>query len=246
MESPARGAAAPAVRHLPYAVDESRNRAHFYENYWKRVGLALLQKHASLQGWPVLDYGCGRGEALEYFRDAGCEVTGTDLDPECVRLAAARGRAVLLRPQEAVAQFGAKSFDVVTCFHVLEHVPCPVETLNVLRQIARRYVLLAVPNLRQLRGLTQRQIDLRFVNEGHLQSWDHWHFRNLAERHCGLELVEWGFDATQLPGISEVVARLFGERAAIWLETGLFRRLFPFHGISVIGLFRVPDAASAR
>ncbi len=224
--------------HVPYHIDPS-NRFHWYENHWKRVALQLFLKHVDPRGKTVLDYGCGRGETLEIYSKAGLSVTGTDVDPECVRLAGQYGPSVVLRPEAAVEQFGKKSFDLVTCFHVLEHVPCPIKTLGDISAIARDYALLAVPNLRQLRWIATRKIELGYVNEGHLQAWDHWHFLNLAERYCGLELVEWGFDATILPGISEGIAKVFGNETAIGFETGLFRKLFPYHGISVLGLFKV-------
>ena len=165
-------------------------------------------------------------------------MTGTDADPECVRLASAFGPAALLDIRDPVAQFGADSFDVVACFHVLEHVDNPKAVLNALRMIARKYVVLAVPNLRKLVHPFVRTISIEGFNEGHLQSWDHWHLLNLAERHCGLKLVEWGFDATLLPGFHRFAERCLGMRATIWLETGVFARLFPFHGVSVLGLFR--------
>lgn len=186
----------------------------------------------------ILDYGCGRGETLQIFGEAGFNVTGTDVDPQCVNLASKFGKACLLDPKDPVAQFGRKSFDVVASFHVLEHVDNPKKTLTDIATIARDYVLLAVPNLRYLHRLFHRRIDLQFVNEGHLQAWDHWHLRNLAERHSGLELVEWGFDATLLPLVSNVSQRLLGPKATIALETGLFRKIFPYHCISIIGLFR--------
>jgi SAM-dependent methyltransferase len=226
-------------KHLPYEIDPNRHRDHFYESYWKEISLALLLKHCRPVGRSVLDYGCGRGETLEIFRDAGFTITGTDVDPECVRLSSRFGPAQILSPADPVAQFGRKSFDIVTCFHVLEHVDSPKKTLTDLATIARQYVVLAVPNLRYLNRLFTRHVDISVVNEGHLQSWDHWHLLNLAERHCGLEWVEWGFDATRMPVLSTVVEKLFGQNAAKRIEMGLFRRLFPFHGISVIGLFRV-------
>jgi SAM-dependent methyltransferase len=235
-------AAAPRPpKHLPYQIDPSTNRFHYYENLWKKVGLELLSKHTRTQGKTLLDYGCGRGEALSLYAAAGMQVLGTDTDPECVRIASEHGKAVVLDPAEPLRQFGAKSFDVITCFHVLEHVPSPVKTMNDLAAMARSYLVLAVPNLRFLFWMFNREFDLKMVNEGHLQGWDHWHFRNLAERHCGLELVEWGTDATILPGVSEFTNRVFGPRAAIHLETGLFRKIFPYQCLSVIGLFRVKD-----
>ncbi len=228
-----------APKHLPYQIDPSTNRFHYYENLWKEVGLDLLRRHVDPRGKTLLDYGCGRGEALRIFSAAGMNATGADTDPECVRIATEHGKAVLLNPENPVAQFGAKSFDVITCFHVLEHVPSPVDTLRSLATIARSHLVLAVPNLRFLNWMFKRRFDLQLVNEGHLQGWDHWHFRNLAERHCGLELVEWGSDTTILPLFSELANNYLGPRTAIRLETGLFRKIFPYHCLSVIGLFRV-------
>jgi 2-polyprenyl-3-methyl-5-hydroxy-6-metoxy-1,4-benzoquinol methylase len=225
------------MQHLSYQIDEKNNRFGFYENLWKRNGLALLSKHCPPRGKTLLDYGSGRGECLDYASQAGFKVQGTDTDPECVRLSSRYGTACLLNPQNPLEQFGPKSYDVVTCFHVLEHVENPKETLTALAKICREYVVIAVPNLRYLHRTFRRTIDLTECNEGHLQSWDHWHFLNLAERHCGLKLVEWGTDATVLPFLSNFSQKLLGTRITIALETGLFRKLFPYHGASVLGLF---------
>lgn len=235
-------AAQAAPRHLPYEIDPSKNRFHYYENLWKRIGLELLTRHVEVSGKTLLDYGCGRGESLDIFGRAGLKVTGTDTDAECVRIASQYGRTVILKPEDPVAQFGPKSFDFITCFHVLEHVPSPIKTLQDLARIARSHVVLAVPNLRFLYWMFHKQFDYNLINEGHLQGWDHWHFRNLAERHCGLELVEWGSDATILPGVSEFSNRVFGQRFTIQLETGLFRKVFPYQCLSVLGLFKVRDS----
>jgi SAM-dependent methyltransferase len=228
-----------AIKHLPYVINPDQSRAEFYENYWKRVGLDLLGRHLGPKSHGLLDYGCGRGEALEMAAQMGFSVVGTDIDPECVRLASRFAPAFPLDVQDPVRQFGEKSFDAVCCFHVLEHVDCPKKTLHDLACLSRQYVVLAVPNLRKLVGLFKRQCNLAWANEGHLQGWDHLHLLSLAERHCGLELVEWGFDATQLAGLSNLCEKLLGRKRTIWLETGLFRKAFPFHGISVLGLFRV-------
>lgn len=225
------------IRHLPYEIDPARDRNAFYEVHWKRVALDLLRRHDPTRGQTALDYGSGRGEALEIFAEAGYKVSGTDTDPECVRLSARFGPTCQLNPSDPVSQFGKRSFDIVACFHVLEHVDNPRQVLTSLAQIARHYVLLAVPNLRYLHRLFERRFDLNQINEGHLQSWDHWTLRNLAERHCGLRLVEWASDATVLPLISNISVKLLGNKATIWLETGPFRKLFPYHCISVLGLF---------
>lgn len=208
--------------------------------------MALLTQHeADLQDWSLLDYGSGRGETLALAKELGMRARGTDLDPECVHLSSAHGPTELLDLKDPVAQFGRKNFDVVSCFHVLEHVPAPVETLRHLAQLARRYVLLAVPNACLMVNFVRPQKHLREVNEGHLQIWNHAHLLNLAETHCGLELVEWGFDHVKLPLLSQQIFRIFGQKTVIRFETGLFKRLFPYQSASIIGLFKVRDEGEA-
>jgi ubiquinone/menaquinone biosynthesis C-methylase UbiE len=226
------------VKHLPYQINEQTNRFDFYENLWKKEGLSLLLKHCKPEGKTLLDYGCGRGECLGFAREAGFAVQGADVDPECVRLAGRFGPACQLNYLDPISQFGERSFDVVTCFHVLEHVDNPKQVLSAIGRISRAYVVLAVPNLRYLHRPFRKKIELSGVNQGHLQSWDHWHLLNLAETHCGLGLVDWGTDATVLPFLSQFSQIVFGTKTTIWLERGPFRKMFPFHGISVLGLFR--------
>ena len=126
---------------------------------------------------------------MKIAQDLGMRVVGTDMEEECIELASAHGACHLLDTNDRVSPFGINSFDVVCCFHVLEHVPSPVLTVNELRQIARKYVLLAVPNLSAFNHLLRPLRWVRSVNEGHLQSWDHAHFKNLLEVHCGLNIV---------------------------------------------------------
>lgn len=155
-----------------------------------------------------------------------------------MRLSSERGKSVLLDTKDPLSQFGEKSFDVVVCYHVLEHVPCPVETIQILSKIARKAVVIAVPNLHTLTGLFRRNVDVSFVNEGHLQSWDHAHFLSLAQRHANLDLIEWGFDTTILPVFNRFGPRLIGQSGMIKLETGIFNKLFPYHSLSVLGIFK--------
>ena len=235
-----------SIRHLPYEINEKTDRFHYYETLWKRRGLELLLKHCDPKGKSLLDYGCGRGEMLDFSTKAGFLVKGTDMDPKCVEIASKHGEACVLDIASPLEQFGPKSFDVVSCFHVLEHVDNPKAVLSTLAKIARSYVVIAVPNLRYLHKTFRRTMNRGEVNEGHFQSWDHWHLLNLAETHCGLEWVEWGTDATQLPFFSQAAQKLLGTKATIQLETGLFRKMFPYHGVSVLGLFKpvtIPKAS---
>lgn len=223
--------------HLPYRIDENQNRNHYYETYWKVLALDLLARHeADLKGMSLLDFGSGRGETMKLAAGRGMSVCGTDIDPECVRLSSEFGSASILDVDDPLGQFGENSVDVVTCFHVLEHVPCPVETLSILSKIARKHVLLAVPNLSRFHDLLRPSRWVESINEGHLQSWDHSHFKNLAEGHCNLKIVEWEHDAVIIPPFSNFLIKIFGEKMAMRFEMGLFRKLHPFASISVLAL----------
>lgn len=227
------------IQHLPYEINEEDNIHHFYENHWKRVALDLLADRAGpLDGMSLLDYGCGRGETMAFAASRGMTVKGLDADPECVRVAARHGPTQLLDLDNPEAQVGEQSFDVVACFHVLEHVDNPKQILNMLRKAARQYVVIAVPNLQKIPNLRKPRAHPEKCNEGHLQSWDHAHFQNLAENHCGLKLVAWANDATKIPVVSELIRRLCGKNVLVGLETGLFRRMFPYWGTSIIALLK--------
>ncbi len=232
-----------AVHHLPKHIDESAERFHHYETLWKTVGLDLLGKHAAaLEGLTLLDYGCGRGETLRMAAERGMRPLGTDLDEECVSLSQSQGDAVLLtQPHNPLLQFGEESFDVVTCFHVLEHVGNPKRVLTALGGISRRYVVVAVPNLRALPKPRYFRNEPQPVNEGHLQGWDHAHFRNLAELHCGLKLIAWGHDQVRVPILSPLAAKIGGNKLAIRLETGILLKLLKFHSTSIIALLEKND-----
>lgn len=229
-------------KHIPYTIDENGNRFHYYETLWKHRALELLTTHApDVTDWSLLDYGCGRGETLRLATEMKMHAEGLDVDPKCVEIAGTHGKASLLTLDPAGPKLPSKSYDVVTCFHVLEHVDNPKQVLSALARTARRYVIVAVPNLQKIPNFRRPGQAPVEINEGHLQSWDHAHFKNLAERHCGLRLVAWAHDATVVPVASELIKRLFGEKTVIRAETGLFRKLFPYWGHSVIGLFAPTD-----
>lgn len=84
----------------------------------------------------VLDVGCGRGEWLSLLRDAGVRAAGVDASAYFV--AAGRDRGLDLVQADAVehlAQRPAGALDLVTAFHLIEHLD--VETLLALIAAAR-------------------------------------------------------------------------------------------------------------
>ena len=95
----------------------------------------------------LLDYGCGTGAFLSVMREGGWTVTGLEPDP----LARANAKAlhgIEAAAPEALAALPDGYFDVVTLWHVLEHVHQLHATIEGLRRVLRPggTLFIAVPN----------------------------------------------------------------------------------------------------
>ncbi|MDA8364015.1 MAG: bifunctional 2-polyprenyl-6-hydroxyphenol methylase/3-demethylubiquinol 3-O-methyltransferase UbiG [Gammaproteobacteria bacterium] len=105
--------------------------------------LRFIDERAALRGKDVLDVGCGGGILAEGMAELGARVTGIDLGD--APLAVARlhlketGRAVDYRriAVEELAQQQPRSFDVVTCMEMLEHVPDPASAVTACARLLR-------------------------------------------------------------------------------------------------------------
>lgn len=73
---------------------------------------------------PVLDVGCGRGDMLEVFRDAGIRAEGIDLDDDSVALCLAHGLHAAKADLFAyLGNLPDASLGGVVCCQVVEHLP---------------------------------------------------------------------------------------------------------------------------
>jgi SAM-dependent methyltransferase len=93
----------------------------------------------TLAGSEVLDLGCASGELARHLAGAGYRVTGCDIAPQMLQLAAAADAAqrvswVQLDSRWRTLPFAPASLDAVVASSVLEYVPNP---LAVLRECAR-------------------------------------------------------------------------------------------------------------
>lgn len=228
-----------SIEHISCDVCETEDGTYIHERYWKEKALhLLLEEVENPDGISLLDYGCGRGEFSAMAKESGFSVTGLDIDPVCVELTQRYVKAVRIHPEDYLENMPEKSVDVISCLHVLEHIENPKRLLCSMRRVARRYVLIAVPNLRSFRN--RKPVLHHPVNEGHLQGWDRETLHNLAVRHCGLELVAFTSDMTKLPCISWRIYKLFGAAAEKTVNLNILSRLWPQNSISIIALFRVP------
>src|ERR1051326_1677660 len=100
-------------------------------------------------GLELLDVGCGSGTLLGLLKRQGFHVRGVDFSAEASAIAKRdNGVDVAVGSLEEV-HFPDQSFDVVTLFHVMEHVTNPRQVLNEVSRILRPQgvVILQVPNI---------------------------------------------------------------------------------------------------
>lgn len=95
----------------------------------------------------LLDYGCGTGAFLVEMKSAGWDVQGMEPDPGARFRAEALTASKIMEPDK-LPTMETSSVDVVTMWHVLEHVHELHETLSQLKRILKEngLLLVAVPN----------------------------------------------------------------------------------------------------
>jgi ubiquinone/menaquinone biosynthesis C-methylase UbiE len=187
-----------------------------------------------------LETGCGMGrfprELVGRLQEKGCalsEICFSDMDNHLAPETAKMGRFAACQLGEEPLPFPDKSFDIVVCNHVLEHI---FETENALRELSRvtapgGIILLGVPNMGNwysrimfLFGYVPLGLDCGtesvtygkglgkksakdFPPSGHIRGFTAIALRELCE-HCGLEVLSWWNQGIE--PLSKVLYRYLG------------------------------------
>lgn len=101
-----------------------------------RMAFLQISQQTDLSGKRILDYGCGTGRWLEFFRGYGLEYAGVDLSAEMVRTASERFPDVHFSPLDDGIPFPPLSFDLVCSIAVIHHNPYE-EQKKILLQLNR-------------------------------------------------------------------------------------------------------------
>lgn len=103
-------------------------------------------------GGDLLDVGCGEGTFLQLAKESGWKTSGTEVSSYAARYAASVSGADIICGELPDDGYPEDSFDVVTMWHVLEHVRDPKRYLKEIHRILKRdgLLVIAVPNLNDL------------------------------------------------------------------------------------------------
>lgn len=96
----------------------------------------------SSQSLRLLDVGSSTGTVLELANNLGLTSTGVELSEKLVDASRSRGLSVI--PGDISHVLLQKTFDVVTMFDILEHLPQPVRALSLIRKQMREGGLIAL------------------------------------------------------------------------------------------------------
>lgn len=130
----------------------TKHLIHLYETYHQRNGkkeytwARLMEKnYRDVSGFlaqvfpgkgKILDIGCGYGHFLETMRTLGWVVSGIDPSPNTVCAANKKNLNVIETSIEDVS-FPEASFDAITAFYVLEHLPDPYSAVKKIHSLLK-------------------------------------------------------------------------------------------------------------
>ena len=95
----------------------------------------------------LLDIGCGVGDFLLYAKEKGCNITGIEPSEDARTIAEKKLECKILSPEE-LQNIHDNSFDIITMWHVLEHVADLKTEIQHLQRILKKdgKLVLALPN----------------------------------------------------------------------------------------------------
>lgn len=158
----------------------------FENQRWQSDQVAVFRHQAALEflikepAASLLDVGCGDGFFLELLnKHSGLKGNGLDLSDLAVAKCQAKGfDCRLFDFDNAVLPFSDGSFETVVALDVLEHLYQPQELLKEMKRLARKNLILSVPNFNSLPA--RLQVLFGRVPQNNLPKKGHLYWFNLA------------------------------------------------------------------
>ena len=143
---------------------------HGVRSYSLQKKIRLIDKQTPIG--KLLDIGCGTGDFLEVAKKHGWEITGIEPNKDARDIAAKKTNS-LIYDTVALNDFEANSFDVITLWHVLEHLPNLEMHVKLFNHLLKPngLLIIAVPNYNSFDSKHYKEFWAAYDVPRHL-----WHF----------------------------------------------------------------------
>lgn len=191
-------------------TDAKRN---LFEKIYHWVRLYMLSKKMSLVdlntksgGKKVLDIGCGTGDFLAMAQKYKWEIAGVEPDKQAREIASKKTQTEIYT-NDWLLKAEENTFDAITMWHVLEHVPNLGEQISLLKKIIKPNgtIFIAVPNFKSHDAKHYKEFWAAYDVPRHL-----WHFSQKAIKELFLKenlkvvkILPMKFDAYYVSLLSE-------------------------------------------
>ena len=147
------------------------NNIHNNPPSYERRPLNPFRKRAieSFSGDSILDVGCGNGIYVNFFAN-GKKIQGIDLNPSD---GWHENPSLFSIGEASQLKAASKSVDTILAFEVLEHLQDPTQALNEFRRVAKKNIIITVPNCYQTLGMKESNLAYgHYVDPTHINFWD--------------------------------------------------------------------------
>lgn len=102
-----------------------------------RSTIPMIRRYLAVETPRVLDVGCAAGFFLEVAREQGWQARGVELSAYAAEYARSQFGLDVVTGTLAAAKFPLRSFDLITLWDVIEHLPNPSEILTLVHDLLR-------------------------------------------------------------------------------------------------------------
>ncbi len=178
----------PLTEKLPFYyqsddyISHTESKRNLFEKVYHIVKALTLKRKLKLintlvhDSKSLMDFGCGTGDFLQIAQQNGWTVVGIEPNEQARKIANHKTNNSVLETTERIAQ-QTKRFDVITLWHVLEHLPDLEPQISLFKSLLKPNgtLIIAVPNFKSYDASYYQEFWAAFDVPRHL-----WHFSKTA------------------------------------------------------------------